>query len=502
MSLGVLGLLLLASLALRLPFFFRAVINIDEGPFLLVGQSLLEGHLPYVERFALKPPLAFALYAVAGAVSGRSLIGVRLVGALFVVATAFLLYLIVARLWDRRAGLVAALLCVVTISLIPTGQATLTEHLALPWLIGALWLLIGRPPSVPACFLAGVLMAVAALVRLNLAFAAVVIGACLLALTIRRAPLTAVRQGAAFALGGALVVALTWVPYALTGQSRVWWSAVVVAPLGYSELRSTLFLHLRTYVRDALMVYGYDTGLPRVRFPAVAFVWLGAVAGWTVVLARWRAPGLDRRGVLLFAAATAGVGLGILKSGAPHPHHMIELVPFAAALAGVFLCWLVGRRRWLVAAIVGLLVLASIELIIAEYQLVTTRARTQRPLRHGQAFDIAEYLGRENPDRRPVYLLGDEVAYWLAGLAPPTRLTTHPATILEPSVLVAMDGPGASAMSEIRKVFDRRPAFVVVGPRPALPDDTRQWLQQTLESDYTVEGNVRGRVVYRRRADR
>ena len=42
------ALLLDLALLTRFPFFFHDVINWDESTFILVGQSIIDGHLPYV----------------------------------------------------------------------------------------------------------------------------------------------------------------------------------------------------------------------------------------------------------------------------------------------------------------------------------------------------------------------------------------------------------------------------------------------------------------------
>ena len=56
--------LLLLAIIVRLPFFFKDVIDWDESTYILMGQSVLDGHLPYTELWDLKPPGAFLIYAV------------------------------------------------------------------------------------------------------------------------------------------------------------------------------------------------------------------------------------------------------------------------------------------------------------------------------------------------------------------------------------------------------------------------------------------------------
>jgi 4-amino-4-deoxy-L-arabinose transferase-like glycosyltransferase len=102
-AVGLLGF----ALVLRFPFFFEAVIDWDESTFILMGQSLLAGDLPYTNLWDLKPPLTFASFALFIAVLGQSIVGIRLAGTLCVAATAWLSYDITQRHWGQRAGILA-----------------------------------------------------------------------------------------------------------------------------------------------------------------------------------------------------------------------------------------------------------------------------------------------------------------------------------------------------------------------------------------------------------
>ncbi len=81
------------SLLIRLPFFFIDIIDWDESTFILMGQSILDGHLPYTQLWDLKPPLAFVAYASFIFILGKSIISIRLAGTICVALTAFFVYL-------------------------------------------------------------------------------------------------------------------------------------------------------------------------------------------------------------------------------------------------------------------------------------------------------------------------------------------------------------------------------------------------------------------------
>ena len=48
---------------LRLPFFFTDVFNWDESTYIIIGQWIVDGGLPYLGRTEIKPPLLGYLYS-------------------------------------------------------------------------------------------------------------------------------------------------------------------------------------------------------------------------------------------------------------------------------------------------------------------------------------------------------------------------------------------------------------------------------------------------------
>ena len=497
-ELGILGLLFLAGLLVRFPFVFPALIDWDESTFVLIGQSLVQGHLPYVELWALKPPLAFAFFGLVIAIFGKSLVAVRLAGTLCVVVTAFLIYLTATRLSNRRVGLVAAILTVATISLLPAGQATMTEHVALVPLTAALWLLITQENSVGTSFVVGILLAVAALVRLNMAYVAILVGLYVAIGRAGRAPLKAIQCAGAYAAGGGLVVALTWLPYFLTGEQGLWWTSVVAAPLNYAGTKSSVYANLIVHSTTALGVYKEGGGLRFHGSLLITFVTLATAGGAVVVARQWRARQDERRGIELLVLFTTGVGLGILTSGDAYAHHLIQFAPFAAVLTAMCVDHFAGFVRLGLLLYMGVLTAVSVGPVAAEYRAAMSRARAHEAMRYGAAYDIAAYLTRENPSRRPVYLMSDHIAYWFADSRPPTRMTAHPSNIGEQSLIETVVGKDASTSEELRKVFRLKPEFVVMTERVFyLEREPMRLLETILDDEYVLATQIEGRKIYR-----
>jgi 4-amino-4-deoxy-L-arabinose transferase-like glycosyltransferase len=506
----ILGLLLL-TLLIRLPFFFPAVVNWDESTYILMGQSILDGRLPYTAQWEVKPPVGFLFYAAAIALFGHSIFAVRLAGALAVAAVGVLVYLIGARAWEWRAGLIAAVLTVALLTVLPGGQATMLEHVALLPLVAALYLLVARPATAGVLFGVGALLAAAVLSRPNLFPMPLLVGLYLL-VPVR--PLgEAVRRGAALAAGGAAVVALMLLPYALTGQTAVFWRAVVVAPLRWADVDAPLLNSLRVQVNALLWAarpsnYGLA---PEGMF--VALVWVAAGLGVVLAASRWGALSLAARRRLGWAFVfLAGAHLSVLVTGEFRSHYLIQVASFMALFAGIFVSrllaggWGRGAVGYGAVAVLAVALLAALRPVAAEYGVMAGHARRGEPLAYGPAYDIARYLDAQGAAAEPAYLMIDHIAYWLRGEMPLTRVTTHPSMVTKPELVAAFLDRPATAEGELADVLALRPATIITTRNIWYLHDfpaARALLDATLAADYTltrqipVPGDV-PRLVYRR----
>jgi 4-amino-4-deoxy-L-arabinose transferase-like glycosyltransferase len=501
----VFGFLFLFTLLLRFPFFFPAVVNWDESTFLLMGQSIVDGHLPYVNVWEIKPPLAFAFFSLLMSVFGKDLVAIRLGGALCVVGTGFLAYLIATRLWNRRVGIIAAVLCVVATSLqrdgdLNSGQAIMTEHVALLPFIGAIYLLISIGPSLARNFLVGVLMAMAALVRLNMAYVAIIIGLYILALSAAEYSSRKVLQHiVAYAAGAAFVISFVWLPYAIAGEQNLLWRSVVTASLNYSKSQ---YSFSQNFVLQLMHVFGrYDEyGL---RFPvrwSNLLLWIlggtGFIALW------WQSANLSavlRSKIKLLLVSTVVTAFGILKTGRAYEHYLLQLIPFAALLAAALLEQLSSRLRWVLLILVAVLTVISGDSVLIEYKTLTSRVLAHKDLRYGAAYEIASYLKRENNSARPVYLLTDHIAYWFMNSYPLTKMSTHPANVASLSLIRSVIGENATPEEELIKIFQQRPEFVVTEPNVWwLRGNARTLFEDILARDYVLVTEIEERKVYRK----
>ena len=291
------------ALLLRLPYFFVDSINWDESTFILVGQSLLDGNLPYTRLWDLKPPLVFAFFACVIGIFGKSIIAVRFAGLICVVATAFITYQIGRKLFDEQTAKLAAVICVVLACGLPHGQATLTEHIALVPLMGALWLLIVYPDNPLRIVLwAGVLIGSAALIRLNLAYAGV--GTVLiLCFGQKRDRERWIILGLTFATGILVVILTTFIPYLISGKVDLWWQSVVQAPLSFPA-NSSIW---KVAISQGLWIFWYSIQTNPPLFLFHALVWVSGLIGIGILVVKWKALSeKELYAILLFAGMFLG----------------------------------------------------------------------------------------------------------------------------------------------------------------------------------------------------
>src|SRR5690242_3124333 len=99
--------LFLTTFFIRFPFFFRDYIDKDESTFILMGQSIADGFLPYDRLWDLKPPLLFYFFALIEKVFPHSFAAIRFFGVIIIFLSALLLMKIAKQVNLRNGFLMA-----------------------------------------------------------------------------------------------------------------------------------------------------------------------------------------------------------------------------------------------------------------------------------------------------------------------------------------------------------------------------------------------------------
>jgi 4-amino-4-deoxy-L-arabinose transferase-like glycosyltransferase len=465
--------LLLISILVRFPYYFVDVINWDESTFILMGQSILDGHLPYTELWDIKPPLAFVAFAGFIMILGKSIIAIRFAGTLCVFLTSWFAYIIGRELGDRSVGILAGILTILAMSLISGGQSTMTQHPACVLLIGGLAWLVTRKMTPGVLFLGGVLLTGATLVRLNLAYAVLGIGIWLLYSKFKHQTVSWWGM-AAYCLGSFSLIFLSYFPYLIIGDGQIWFDSVILAPLGYSGSESQI--GTGTKILSACLIYVTLSQL------------------WQRTSGK-KQQEFNLLQVLLFATV-----ISIIRGGEFHKHYYIQLAPLLALTIALFwgrLSSLTGRL-----IIVGLATAWSMSLfqpIFDQYQVISDRLMSGEPWNYGASYEIAEYLQQHNPEHKPIYMMHHHLVYWLMDLKPPSKVVTHPSNIAKEYLLKYIEGAEASTVAELSKILAQQPGFIVKEAGSFYIEKVPQaeeLLKQVLATKYQLVNQVASLEIY------
>ncbi|MCR0981093.1 glycosyltransferase family 39 protein [Roseomonas populi] len=476
--LAALALLVLAFLA-RGFFLGNPVIEGDEQFYLLVGDRMLGGALPYRDIWDRKPVGLFLIYAAIRSLGGEGVLQYQLVATVFAAATAFLIFRIGAEVASRRGGFLAGAAYLLWLGAFggEGGQAPVFYN---PLVAAAAWLVL-RAVAHPGTRLRLAALGAAAMLAAGLAmqvkYTAVFEGA-FLGLALLWAAWRA-RAGLAFLS----VAALAWVACALLPTA-----AALAAYAAMGEAQAFVFANFLSILRRNTAALG--SPLPRLAtmagllLPLVLCAVLGLRQGWRA------AEEPERRAVRIIAGWAAAALLGVLLFGTFYIHYALPLLP-ALLVAAAPLLGRPGARVWKVPAAQALLALG----------VAATSVQAALHLRaRGDGSQVRELASAVRPGAALYVFDGEPVLYLLTRSPLPTRYVfpTHLNDLREAG------GIGVDPVAELRRVLADRPDYIVTtdGTRGRMNPVSQDVLRQALAADYrevrSVRIGSRQRVLYER----
>ncbi len=142
-TIGLISLILLFGFALRIPYFFHTMQDIDEGSHAAVAAILMDGGLPYLNAVNNKPPGIFYIYLSTFYLFGKyNLFAVHMVAFLWTLATGVVLSILARKLGGKTEALLTLLFYLTfTAALYPKMIAANSEiFMALPYSMAVLLL--------------------------------------------------------------------------------------------------------------------------------------------------------------------------------------------------------------------------------------------------------------------------------------------------------------------------------------------------------------------------
>lgn len=453
---------LLLALALRAPQFGNPVIHVDEQFYLLVGDRMWDGSLPYVDHWDRKPIGLFLIYAAIRLLGGEGIVQYQIVATLFAAATAWLIFMLARRVAPPRGGLAAGAIYLVFLLVNggDGGQAPVFYNLVVA---GAAWAVvraIERTRFDRAAFGFGcaamALIGLALQIKYSVLLEGIYFGLALLAVGLRKGvPRMAL-----------LAAAAVWIALALlpTGLALAWYAA-------HGHADAFVFANFRSiFLRSA-----FGAGNVHLRLLKIVSRVLPMAVPAAIACAQWRRkPALahDRRIVQRFYIGwVIAAPVSLLLFGTYHDHYALPLLlPFAVAGAPVFArLWAIrlgpGRRLRVpaVAIAVGAIGLAAAWAIVADLR-----------WRRGDGSEVRAMAARVAmaPGERLFVFSGDPMLYHLSHSPLPTPW--HFPTLLSESR--DSQSLGVDPHRELARVMAARPQFVALRRgAPAPEEDPAAW---------------------------
>lgn len=428
---------LAAAFLIRGPEFGNPRIHVDENFYLLVGDRMLHGALPYVDIWDRKPIGLFLIYAAIRLLGGVGIVQYQVVATLFAGATAMVVARMALRIAPPAAALVAALLYLLLLGLAQGGggQApvfynlftAIAATLVLRCWLGELDAAGIRRAGTAAMLLVGVGMQV----KYTLVFEGLFFGVALMLCS----------WHASRRLGRVAVDALLWIVVAIAPTAAAF---ACYAAIGHAQeflFANFLSIGARSGEGAALLAHRLVRTWNVLQLPVFCVVLAAVLESW-----RRYPQGAAAFGFVMLWLASALAGYAIF--GTYFDHYALPLMlPIAIGAAPLF-----GYRRG------GIGVIAAALILMGAGFGYWTDAR-HNEWRQGGARATAAILAAIQPRLKGcLYVFnGDPILYHLTGSCLPTRypFPTHLNYRREAGAI------GTDPVAEIARIMARHPSVVV-----------------------------------------
>lgn len=483
------ALLLALAVAVRCIWYGNPVIQVDEQYYLLIGDRILHGALPYVDIWDRKPVGLFLLYAGIRLLGGAGIYQYQIVATIFAAATALVIRQIACRVASARAGWIAAAIYILWLDFF-TGQG-------------------GQSPVFYNLLMAGAgLMTlramsgdVSAARRFRLGAIAMIL--CGLALQIKY---TVLFEGVFFGLS------LVWRQWRATGKlaataaQALAWVMIALIPtvalllfyVGIGQTQAFLYVNF-----VSIFVRGHAPAAELMKRLGIILLLMSPLLIALLIAQRdrtWREHNVRARLFLVqwFGAAAAG----FLIFGTYYDHYALPLlVSLCAAIAPAFDLERGASPTGL--RLAGALALIGVIATPVSYEIITHRKGNA-----AYAERVASIIDRSRHGGSVYIYDGEPILYLMTNAPAPTKFffPYHLSEAIEaPSI-------GVDPAAEMRRLLARHPAVIVDGvlqpqwrtperveqQRQAVNASTRALLDEALLRDYRLVAEVPRKKYFRR----
>ena len=438
---------------LRLPFFFTDVFNWDESTYIIIGQWIVDGGLPYLGRTEIKPPLLGYLYSFFVFFSFGELYLIRFFNCLLLGINLIFLFKIFLKIFNFKSYFFLTTSFIFSSTfIIRDSQSLFSEHFAVTFLTVALYFIIQRKNSLDY-FKIGVLLACASLTRFNL----VLIPLFLLIYFFLKDRNNFNKDKKFifhYIFAGALVTLIVFIPYIINDGLFVALNSIFISGSAMAKNAPNSFFgaiyHLLFTKSDLLKINSFE-GLFRV------FFWIISFLGFILISYRSKNNNKFFELCLFFVLIFISIVIGSRASA----HYLILLNPISSIFFSYFLIILYERVKQTILIYIISLVMCSF-LSLNQYFKLYENYKTNKTLYNGISFEIANYISNKlNNKNDKIYIYKNNIIYWLLKKYPPTDIT-HPSDIFKEYLFEGWGKKNSSTAKEYSKILEVEPKFLLI----------------------------------------
>lgn len=466
------------TLFLRFPFFFRDYIDRDESTFILMGQSWLEGHLPYTELWDLKPPITFLFFAMVIKVLGKSFLAIRLFGSVLVAFAALYTYKIGLKLGAKKVAITTAFLVVILYSLFGSLQGVMSEHICMAFFVPGTYFFLKEGHNRILYIVSGIFFGLALMSKLNMGYPLLFLFGLQFYMAFQNRNFTQkIINLFCCGAGVLLVTFLTFIPYWISSQSEVWWNSVIQAPLSYSGSLDNSILKVLPLV---FVVLGF-------------LLWLF----WK----NW----LDVKNPKLWSlfALVLGILFSFMQAGRANGHYLIQLHPFLLLLTAKAVASKNPFTKKVFPTLFIFILLAVPMETYAEWANVFKNKAANDSYFNGEGIQVPTYIKQNGLSTENILFLEYHIGYWLLDKTPPTKAATHPSNLLRDELFPYMGNPRRNKAEELIHLMEFiRPPYVVTRKNRRIFDKKQYapnfYMNLQLLENYVPLDTIENAVIHKR----
>ncbi len=485
---------LLLSMVCRFPYFQELSMNWDESTFIICGQAVLDGILPYTTVWDIKPPLMFYFFALIIAFTGKSIIGVHIAGALIVAGISMAVFCIVKREFNGFLAYTSMVLTITMLSFMPDGQPLLSEHLSLLPLMWSMYFIMGNQ-SYRSYFLAGVLMGCATMIRMNQAYVGVFIGASILLLLIKpKFTINELWKPIYFGLGIILAISLVSLPHLLAGEVDLLIESLILASWAYAGNGSDvvgIWQGLKKIIWQICSGNTWNFYIDRKMLSILSSVFfIGFALGVLRSILFFKSHD-HRRYLVIALAGILGMLYSILTGGNFFYHYLLQLIP----LFSLMLPFLFGKFQFhkTVEWLLGLSFVTFLS--IALYNPMTKRNGIYKKQSERIIF-TSDYLNEHMAEQDKLFCLNDHLIYWFTNRHPIANTVTHPSIINKDYFFPYIPDASRNSESEMQQILNKKPEWIVRKSEDWLKPAAQSLLNDQIRHHYNLKMEHSGLELY------